>query len=52
VERLSALIRRGHVLSAEVLMNHILENVADFCRGVGFNDDVTILVVKCGFQSA
>jgi sigma-B regulation protein RsbU (phosphoserine phosphatase) len=51
VERLSALIRRGHVLSAEVLMNHILENVADFCRGVGFNDDVTILVVKCGFQA-
>ena len=52
VDRLSALIRRGHVLSADALMNHILENVARFCRGVGFNDDVTILVVKCGFQAA
>jgi serine phosphatase RsbU (regulator of sigma subunit) len=50
MERLSALIRRGSMLSADALMNHILENVADFCRGVGFNDDVTILVVKCGFD--
>jgi sigma-B regulation protein RsbU (phosphoserine phosphatase) len=50
MERLSALIRRGHMLSADGLMNHILESVTDFCREVGFNDDVTILVVKCNFD--
>src|SRR5229473_338353 len=41
VERLSNLIRRDSMLSADTLMNHILEHVADFCRGVGFYDDVT-----------
>jgi sigma-B regulation protein RsbU (phosphoserine phosphatase) len=53
VERLSALIREGdHMLSADGLMNRILESVTDFCRDVGFNDDVTILVVKCNFDGA
>ena len=46
MERLSTLIRRGHMLSADRLMNYILESVTDFCRDVGFNDDLTILVVK------
>ena len=52
-ERLSDLIREGdHMLSADGLMNRILESVTDFCRDVGFNDDVTILVVKCNFDGA
>lgn len=52
MERLSTLIRRGYMLSADELMNHILESVADFSRDVGFEDDATILVVKCNFDSA
>ena len=38
-------------LSADGLMNHILESVTDFCRDVGFDDDATILVVKFNFDS-
>ena len=52
MERLSALIRDNHMLSADGLMNRILERVTDFSREVGFNDDVTILVVKCNFDGA
>ena len=51
MERLSTLIRRGHTLSADGLMNHILESVTDFSRDVGFDDDATILVVKFNFDS-
>jgi serine phosphatase RsbU (regulator of sigma subunit) len=51
MERLSTLIRRSHTLSADGLMNHIRESVTDFSRGVGFNDDFTILVVKFNFDS-
>lgn len=51
MERLSALIRRGHKLSADGLMNHILESVTDFSRDVGFKDDATILVVNFTFDS-
>jgi len=50
MERLSTLIQRGHLLSADGLMNYILETATEFCREVGFNDDVTILVVKCNFD--
>ena len=50
MERLSTLIQRGYMLSADGLMNNILETATDFCREVGFNDDVTILVVKCNFN--
>jgi sigma-B regulation protein RsbU (phosphoserine phosphatase) len=50
MERLSDLLRRGYMLSADGLMNHILESVTDFCRGIGLNDDATILVVKCNFD--
>jgi phosphoserine phosphatase RsbU/P len=49
-DRLSAVVQRGSSSSAEVLMATIFENVANFCSGVGFNDDVTILVVKCHFD--
>src|SRR5712692_4451984 len=42
-DRLSALVRRGSSSSAEALMTDIFHNVADFCSGVGFNDDVTVL---------
>jgi sigma-B regulation protein RsbU (phosphoserine phosphatase) len=52
MDRLSNLIRRGSMLSADALMNDILENVTAFSQGVGFKDDVTILVVKCSFDGA
>jgi serine phosphatase RsbU (regulator of sigma subunit) len=51
MERLSNLIRHGHTLSADGLMNHVLESVRDFSRDVGFDDDATILVVKFNFAS-
>ena len=51
VERLATLIRHGHTLSADVFMNRILENITDFSRDVGFEDDATILVVKFTFDS-
>jgi sigma-B regulation protein RsbU (phosphoserine phosphatase) len=51
-ERLSAVVRRGSSLSAEGLMTDIFSSAADFCSGVGFNDDVTILVVKCNFDGS
>src|SRR6267378_2994081 len=49
-ERLSALVQRGSSLSAEGLMIDIFNSAAEFCSEVGFNDDVTILVVKCNFD--
>lgn len=49
MERLSATIRSGSSLSAEDLMTNIYNAAADFC-GDNFNDDVTILVVKCDFD--
>jgi sigma-B regulation protein RsbU (phosphoserine phosphatase) len=50
--RLSALVQRGSSSSAEALMTDIFQNVANFCSGVGFNDDVTVLVVKCNFDGS
>ena len=50
MERLSALIQRDSSLSAEELMNNIFQSAQDFCQGVGFNDDATLLIVKCGFD--
>jgi len=49
MERLSAAVRSGSSLSAEDLMTNIYNASADFC-GDDFNDDVTILVVKCNFD--
>jgi serine phosphatase RsbU (regulator of sigma subunit) len=51
MERLSATVRSGSSLSAEDLMNSIYNAAADFC-GDRFNDDVTILVVRCDFDSS
>jgi phosphoserine phosphatase RsbU/P len=51
LERLSAVVRRGSSLSAEDLMVNIYNTAADFC-GDDFNDDVTILVVKCSFDGS
>jgi serine phosphatase RsbU (regulator of sigma subunit) len=51
LERLSATVRRGSSLSAEDLMINIYNEAADFC-GDDFNDDVTILVVKCNFDGS
>jgi len=50
MERLSAVIRRDSSLSAEELMESILQSAEDFCHGVGLNDDATVLVVKCNFD--
>src|SRR5712664_3044269 len=51
MERLSATVGRGSSLSAEDLMRDIHNAAADFC-GDDFNDDVTILVVKCDFNGS
>ena len=51
-ERLSAVVQRGSSLSAEGLMIDIFNSAAEFCSEVGFNDDVTILVVKCNFDGS
>jgi sigma-B regulation protein RsbU (phosphoserine phosphatase) len=50
MERLSAVIRRDSSLSAEELMDNIFRSAEDFCQGVGFNDDATVLIVKCGLD--
>jgi sigma-B regulation protein RsbU (phosphoserine phosphatase) len=51
LERLSATLRSGSTLPAEDLMSNIYNAAADFCGDV-FNDDVTILVVKCDFDGS
>jgi serine phosphatase RsbU (regulator of sigma subunit) len=50
MERLSAVIRRDSSLSAESLMNNIFQSAENFCQGVAFNDDATVLIVKCNFD--
>jgi sigma-B regulation protein RsbU (phosphoserine phosphatase) len=49
-ERLSTIVQRGSSSSAQALMTDIFDTVASFCSEVGFNDDVTVLVVKCNFD--
>jgi sigma-B regulation protein RsbU (phosphoserine phosphatase) len=51
MERLSAMVRGSSSLPAEDLMVDIYNTAADFC-GDTFNDDVTILVVKCNFDGS
>ncbi len=51
MERLSATVRSGSSLSAVDLMTNIYNAAADFC-GDTFNDDVTILAVKCAFDGS
>jgi len=51
MKRLSATVLRSSSLSAEDLMISIYNAAADFC-GDDFNDDVTILVVKCNFDGS
>jgi phosphoserine phosphatase RsbU/P len=48
-ERLSVVIQRNSSLSAEELMDKIFRSAEDFCQRVGFIDDATVLIVKCGF---
>jgi phosphoserine phosphatase RsbU/P len=52
MERLSAVVRGSSSLSAEGLMTDIFSSAAEFRGGVAFNDDVTILVVKCDFDGS
>jgi serine phosphatase RsbU (regulator of sigma subunit) len=52
MERLSAVVRDGHALSAEELVGRIFDRAAHFCGAAGFHDDVTIVVVKCLFDGA
>lgn len=49
--RLSEVVKRSSSLSAEELMTDIYNSAADFC-GDTFNDDVTILVIKCPFNGS
>jgi serine phosphatase RsbU (regulator of sigma subunit) len=49
MQRLSATVRSGSSLSAEDLMTNIYNAAADFCSDQ-FDDDLTILVVKCHFD--
>jgi phosphoserine phosphatase RsbU/P len=51
LERLSATVRAASQLSAEELLDNIYKAAADFC-GDDFNDDVTILAVKCDFDGS
>jgi len=51
MERLSAIVLRDSSLPAEELMTSVYNAAADFC-GDNFNDDVTILVVKCNFEGS
>src|SRR6266446_4535833 len=51
MERLAAAVRSGSSLSAEELMTNIYNAAADFCND-NFNDDVTILAVKCDFEAS
>jgi len=51
MERLSAIVRGGSSLSAKNLMIDIYNASANFC-GNDFNDDVTLLVVKCNFNGS
>jgi len=52
IERLATLLRRTSALPAEQILQNILRAAVDFHQGLGFADDVTILVVKCGFDRA
>jgi serine phosphatase RsbU (regulator of sigma subunit) len=51
MDRLCDVVRHGSSLPAEDLMVGIYNAAADFC-GDKFNDDVTILVVKCKFDGS
>jgi phosphoserine phosphatase RsbU/P len=51
MDRLSATVRQSSSRTAEGIMTNIYNAAADFC-GDNFNDDVTILVVKCDFDSS
>jgi len=33
-------------------MANIFQSAEDFCQGVGFSDDATVLIVKCNFDGA
>ena len=49
LQRLSAAVLSGSSLSADDLVTNIYNAAADFC-GDEFNDDVTLLVLKCDFH--
>jgi sigma-B regulation protein RsbU (phosphoserine phosphatase) len=51
MERLTAVVRQGSWPSAEDIMTKIYNAAADFC-GDNFDDDLTILVVKCNFDAS
>jgi phosphoserine phosphatase RsbU/P len=52
LERLSAEVRNGSSLSADELRINIFNSAANFCGDLGFQDDVTIVVVKCHFDGS
>ena len=50
MERLLAVVKGNSALSSERIMNNVFHAAVDFHGGASFNDDVTILVVKCDFE--
>jgi serine phosphatase RsbU (regulator of sigma subunit) len=52
MERLAAVVQHGSSLAAEELMADIFKSAANFCSEAGFQDDVTILVVKCDLNGS
>jgi sigma-B regulation protein RsbU (phosphoserine phosphatase) len=52
ITRLSDVVRGSSSRSAEELKNDIFRSATDFCGEAGFSDDVTILVVKCNFDTS
>jgi serine phosphatase RsbU (regulator of sigma subunit) len=51
-DRLSTVVQRGALMSAQELMDDIFSTSANFSKDMGFSDDVTILVVKCDFDGS
>jgi len=52
MDRLLSVVRGNSVLPAERIMNNLFQAAVGFHGGFSFNDDVTILVVKCSFDGA
>jgi serine phosphatase RsbU (regulator of sigma subunit) len=50
MERLRAVVKGNAELSADRILKNVFHAAVDFHGGASFNDDVTILVVKCDFD--
>ena len=50
MDRLVAVVKGNSILPAERIMTNLFQAAVGFHGGFSFNDDVTILVVKCDFD--